>query len=80
MLCIRYVTVAFRSEEEVLWRKDPSLTKYGPVLDPPLGGFGPKVNTNVWGHENFIPTKFGKYPLNDSVVKADYVFPYINMH
>ena len=33
----------------------------------------------MWGHEYFIPTKFGKYPLNDSVVKADYVFPYINM-
>ena len=56
------------------------LTYYGPTLDPPLGSFGPKVNTNVWGHEYFIPTKFGKYPLNDSVVKADYVFPYINMH
>ena len=39
-----------------------------------------KVNTNVRGHKYFIPTKFGKYPLNDSVVNADYVFPYINMH
>ena len=58
----------------------PSLTYYGPTLDPPLGVFGPKVNTNVWGHEYFIPTKSGKYPLKDSVVKADYVFPYINMN
>ena len=49
--------VAFRSEEEVLWR----LTYYGPALDLPLGGFGPKVNTNVRGHDYFIPTKFGKY-------------------
>ena len=36
-----------------LWRspleKAPSLTNYGPALDPPLGGFGPKVNTNVRG-------------------------------
>ena len=24
--------------------------------------------------------KFGKYPLNNSVVKADYVFQYIYMH
>ena len=32
------------------------------------------------GHEYFIPTKFGKYPSSDSVVKADYVFPYIYMH
>ena len=60
------VTVAFWSEE-VLWR----LTYYGPAMDLPLGGFGPTVNTNVRGHEYFIPTKFGKYPLNDSVVKAD---------
>ena len=43
----------------------------------PLGGFGPKVNTNVQGHEYFIPTKFNKYPSSDSVIKADYVFPYI---
>ena len=39
----------------------------------PLADLGPKVNTNVWGHEYFIPTKFGKYRLNDSAVKADYV-------
>ena len=26
-------------------------------------------------HVYFIPTKFGKYPSGDSVVKADYVFP-----
>ena len=56
------------------------MTYYGPALDPPLGGFGPKVNTNEWGHEYFIPTKFGKYPSSDSVVKADYVFLYIYMH
>ena len=47
------------------------MTYYGPALDPPLGGFGPKINTNVWSHEYFIPTKFGKYPSSDSVVKAD---------
>ena len=29
------------------------------------------------GHEYFIPTKFGKYPSSDSVVKADSVFQYI---
>ena len=56
------------------------MTYFGPTLDPSLGGFGPKVNTNVWGHDQFIATKFGKHPLNDSVVKADYVFPYIYMH
>ena len=31
-------------------------------------------------HEYFIPTMFGKYPSSDSVVKTDYVFPYIYMH
>ena len=56
------------------------MTYYGPVLDPPLGGFGTKVNTNVRGHEYFIPTKFGKYPSSDSVVKADSVFQYIYVY
>ena len=35
---------------------------------------------HVPGHEHFIPTKFRKHPLSRSVVKADYVFPYIYMH
>ena len=37
----------FNSKEVVLWEKGPSLTHYDPALDPPLCGFGPKVNTNV---------------------------------
>ena len=32
------------------------------------------------GYEHFIPTKFHKHPLSGSVLKADYVFPYIYMH
>ena len=44
------------------------------------GQIDPKVNTNVLGHEYFITTKHGKYPSSDSVVKADYVFPYIYIH
>ena len=43
----------------------------------PLGRFGPKV---LSGLEYFIPTNFGEYPSSDSVVKSDYVFPYIYMH
>ena len=67
------------------WRKSslekgPSLTNYGPALDLPLGGFGPKVNTNERGLEYFIPTKFGENPSSDSVVKSDFVFPYIYIH
>ena len=34
----------------------------------------------VRDHEHFMPTKFRKHPLSGSVVKADYVFPYIYMH
>ena len=60
--------------------KGTPVTYFGPALDPPLGGFGPKVYKNVRGHEYCLPTKFGKYPLHDSVVKADYVFQYIYMH
>ena len=56
------------------------MTYFGPALDPSLGEFVPKVITNVRGHEYFIPTKFVKYSSNDSMVKPDYVFPYINMH
>ena len=80
MLCIRFVAVAFWSEEEVLWRRGPPVTYFGPALDPSLGRIDPKVNTNVWDHEYFIPTKFGKYSSSDSIVMADYVFPYIYMH
>ena len=57
---------------QVLWRRGPSLTYNGPALDLPLGGYGPKVNTNERGLEYFIPTKFGEYPSSDSVVKSDY--------
>ena len=31
LICIQYVAVAFRSEEEVLWRREPP----GPILAPP---------------------------------------------
>ena len=80
LLCIQYVAAAFWSEEEVLWRREPLGPILAPALDPPLGGFGPRVNTNVRSHEYFIPTKFGKYPSSNSVVKADYMFQYIDMH
>ena len=34
---------AFRSEEEVLWRRGPSLTYFCAALDPPQDGSGRKV-------------------------------------
>ena len=59
----------------------------GPLIDVlwPCSGSAPK---RIWpkseykwaGLEYFIPTKFGEYPSSDSVVKSDYVFPYIYMH
>ena len=53
------------------------MTFFGPALDPPLDGSGRKTTTLVRDHEHFMPTKFRKHPLSGSVVKADYVFPYI---
>ena len=35
--CIRFVAVAFRSEEEVLWRRNPSLTYFWQIAPPPPG-------------------------------------------
>ena len=66
-------------KEEVLWRRGPHWRIMAPALDLPLSGFGPIVNTNERGLENFIRTKFGEYPSSDSVVKSDYVFP-IHIH
>ena len=57
-LCIRFVAVAIRSEEEVCQRQVPSVTYFCPALDPPLGGSGRKTTTLVGDHEYFIPTKF----------------------
>ena len=33
---------------------------------------------HVHGHDHFIPSTFREHPLSSSVVKAEYVFPYIN--
>ena len=73
LVWIQFVAVAFRSEE-VFWRRGPPPPL---ALDPPLGQ---NILMHVPGHEHFIPTKFRKNPLISSVVKADYVLPYIYMH
>ena len=82
LLWIRFVAVAFRSEEQVFWRgpPPPSLVTYFASLDLPLGKYGQNIFKHVPGHEHFIPTKFRKHPFSGSVVKAGYVFPYIYMH
>ena len=79
--CIRFVAVAFRSEEEVLWRRNPSLTYFWqialpPPLDPPQGGVCQKAYKQVRDYEYFISIKFPKHPSSGSVRKADYVFQY----
>ena len=81
LLWIRFVAVAFRSEEEVFWRRGPPPPGdlFCLALDLPLGKYGQNI-LHVPGHEHFIPTKFRKHPLSGSVVKAGYVFPYIYMH
>ena len=82
--CIRFVAVAFRSEEEVLWRRNPSLTYFWqiapPPLDPPQGEVCRKAYKQVCDYEYFISIKFRKHPSSGSVRKADYVFQYIYMH
>ena len=42
LLCIRFVTVAFQSEEAVLWRRNPSLTYFAQPWIHPWAGFAEK--------------------------------------
>ena len=76
---IQFVAIAFRFEQEVFWWKGPR-DLFCLALDPPLCRYGQNIFIHVPGHEHFIPTKFRKHPLSGSVVKSDYVFPYIYMH
>ena len=72
--CIRFVAVAFRSEEEVLWRRNPSLTYFWQIaspLDPPLGGVCRKAYKQVRDYEYFISIKFRKHLSSGSVGKAE---------
>ena len=68
LLCIRFVTVAFRSEEDVSWRRGPLVTYVCPALDPPLGKYDRNTSRHVRGHEHCIPTKFHQNPSSSSVV------------
>ena len=56
-----------------------------PCPESTLGRYGRNTLMHMRGHEHFILTKFRKHkfrkhPSWGSVVKADYVFPYIHMH
>ena len=70
------MAVAFRSEEEVSWRRGPPVTYFGPALDPPLGGSGRKTTTLVRDHEYFIPTKFHQNPSSGSGEEVENVKVY----
>ena len=80
LLCIRFVAAAFRSEKKFVEEGDPPVTYFCLALDLPLDRYGQNILMHVPGHEHFIPIKFRKHPFSGSVVKADYVFPYIYMH
>ena len=62
------------SEEEVLLRRDP----HRPIMALPFihhwADLAQKSKQMCRGHENFIPTKFGKYSSSHFLVKADSVF------
>ena len=68
LLWIRFVAVAFRSEEAAFRRSPPPPPRdlFCLALDPPLGKYGQNIFMHVPGHEHFIPTKFRKHPLSDS--------------
>ena len=75
LLCIRFVAVAFQSEEEVFFKKGSPKTYFCPALDP--------IWQNALKHvrhlEYLIHTKFHQNTSSGSVAKADYVFQYIYM-
>ena len=80
LLWILFVAWAFRSEEEVFWRRGPPPPPPVTYFASPLGKYGQNIFMHVPGYEHFIPTKFQKHLLSGTVVKADYVFPYIYMY
>ena len=79
LLCIWFVAVAFRSEEEVSYRRGPPVTYFCSALDPPLGGSGRKTTTLVRDHEYFIPTKFHQNPSSGSGEEVENVKVYRQM-
>ena len=78
---IHQVVPVGKAAEEILWRRNPSLTYFWqiapPPLDPTLGGVCRKAYKQVRDYEYFISIKFHKHPWSGSVGKADYVFQYI---
>ena len=73
--CIRFVAVAFRSEEEVLWRRKPLIDLFLANCltppDPPLGGVCRKSYKQVRDYEYFMSIKFRKHPSSGSIGKAE---------
>ena len=65
-LSIRFVAVAFRSEEEVSWRRGPPWPILAPPWIRPWADLAEKTTTLVRDHEYFIPTKFHQNPSSGS--------------
>ena len=64
--CIRFVAVAFRSEEEVLWRRNPSLTYFWQIAPPPW--------IRLW-------VEFAEKPINRCVIiGTSSLSSFINIH
>ena len=81
LLSVRFVAINLRSEKDVCWRRDP----LWPILVPlwiQHRWIWLKTTIFVGDRKNLIPTKlkFHQNPSSGYVVKADYVFPFINMH
>ena len=82
--CIRFVAVAFRSEE-VLWRRNPLNDLFLANCPPPPHWIRPWVEfaekpiNRCVIMSTSISIKFRKHPSSGSVGKADYVFQYIYM-
>ena len=53
LLCIRFVAVAFRAEEEEVffWKTGTPVTYFCPTLDPPLCRSGQNTSTYVCGQQ-----------------------------
>ena len=64
--CIRFVAIAFRSEEEVLWRRNPSLTYFWQIAPPP--------STPPW-------VEFAEKPINRCVIMStSSLSSFVNIH
>ena len=82
LLYIQFVAVAFQTTlKKKSFGKAPLTDQLWPCPGSAPWQIWPKRQYKYAGVlKYFIPTKLGKYPSSDSVVKADSVFQYIYMN